>query len=100
MITLTEAQLLGWITPLLWPFLRALALFTSLPVLGSRSVPIRVRIGLAGLIAFAAQATLPAVAPVGLDSTLALMLVAQQAVIGLSLGFAVQLVFAGVEFAG
>ena len=59
MLTFTEAQVLAWITPLLWPFLRALALFTALPVLGTRMVPARVRIGLAALIALAAQPTLP-----------------------------------------
>jgi len=103
-LTFTEAQVLAWITPLLWPFLRALALFTALPVLGTRMVPARVRIGLAALIALAAQPTLPAlpqdVAAIALDSPLALLLVVQQVVIGLSLGFAVRVVFAAVEFAG
>ncbi|MDE2080232.1 MAG: flagellar biosynthetic protein FliR [Burkholderiales bacterium] len=100
MITFTDAQLLGWITPLLWPFLRALALLGAMPVLGTSPVPARVRIGLAGLIAYAALPSLPAPPVVALDSPVALMLVAQQAVIGLSLGFAVRLVFAAVEFAG
>ena len=100
MISFTEAQLLGWITPLLWPFLRALALLGSMPVLGTAPVPARVRIGLAGLIALAAQPSLPAMPAVALDSPTALLLVAQQAVVGLSLGFAVRLVFAAVEFAG
>lgn len=100
MITFTEAQILAWITPLIWPFLRALALFGALPVLGTRTVPMPVRIALAAFIALAAQATLPPVQPVALDSPLALMLVAQQAVIGLALGFAVRIVFAAVEFAG
>lgn len=100
MITFTEAQIVGWITPLIWPFLRALALFGALPVLGTRGVPMQVRIALAGFIALAAQATLPPVQPVALDSPLALMLVAQQAVIGLALGFAVRVVFTAVEFAG
>ncbi|HRC39524.1 MAG TPA: flagellar biosynthetic protein FliR [Rubrivivax sp.] len=104
MLTFTEAQVLAWITPLLWPFLRALALFTALPVLGTRMVPTRVRIGLAALIAIAAQPSLPelppAVAAIALDSPLALLLVVQQVVIGLSLGFAVRVVFAAVEFAG
>ena len=103
MITFTEAQLLQWVTPLIWPFLRALALFTALPVLGTRSVPTRVRIGLAAFIALAAQPSLPdpgAAATVPLDSPLAFLLVVQQLVIGLSLGFAVRLVFAAVEFAG
>ena len=100
MLTFTEAEVLGWVTPLLWPFLRALALFTALPVLGTRSVPTRVRIGLAAFIALAAQPSLPPAPEVALDSALAMMLVLQQLVIGLSLGFAVRLVFAAVEFAG
>ena len=100
MITFDEAQILAFISPLIWPFLRALALFTALPVLGSRTVPARVRIALAAFIALAAQASLPPMPVVALDSPLALMLVAQQLVIGLSLGFAVRVVFAAVEFAG
>ncbi|MBC7939285.1 MAG: flagellar biosynthetic protein FliR, partial [Chitinophagaceae bacterium] len=100
MITFDEAQILAWISPLVWPFLRALALFSALPVLGTRMVPARVRIGLAGFIAFAAQPSLPEMPVVALDSGLALLLVVQQAVIGLSLGFAVRVVFAAVEFAG
>jgi flagellar biosynthesis protein FliR len=99
-ISFTEAQVTAWLTPLLWPFLRALALFTSLPVLGTRTVPARVRIGLAALIALAAQATLPEMPAVPLDSPLAFALVAQQLLIGLALGFAVRIVFAAVEFAG
>ena len=100
MVTFTEAELLAWLTPLLWPFLRALALFSALPVLGQRTVPTRVRIGLAFLIALAAQASLPAMPLVALDSPLAFMLVLQQVLIGLTLGFAVRVVFAAVEFAG
>lgn len=100
MIAFTEAQILGWITPLLWPFLRALALFTSLPVLGTRTVPTRVRIALAAFLALAAQASLPEPPVVPLDSPLAFMLVLQQMVIGLAMGFAVRVVFAAVEFAG
>jgi flagellar biosynthetic protein FliR len=100
MISFTEAEVLAWMNPLVWPFLRALALFTALPVLGTRTVPTRVRIGLAALIAFAAQPTLPQMPVVPLDSPLAFLLVAQQVLIGLSLGFAVRVAFAAVEFAG
>jgi len=100
MISFDEAQILGWITPLIWPFLRAVFLFSALPVLGSRMVPARVRVGLAAFVALAAQPSLPEVPVVPLDSALAVLLVAQQAVIGLALGFAVRLVFTAVEFAG
>ena len=78
MLTFTEAELQAWLTPLLWPFLRSLALFTSLPVLGQRIVPVRVRIALAFFIAIAAQASLPAMPTVALDSSLAALLVAAQ----------------------
>jgi flagellar biosynthetic protein FliR len=100
MISFTEAQILGWITPLLWPFLRALALFSALPVLGTRTVPTRVRIALAAFVALAAQASLPEPPAVALDSPQAFILVLQQMVVGLALGFSVRLVFAAVEFAG
>ncbi|MFY8086055.1 MAG: flagellar biosynthetic protein FliR, partial [Rubrivivax sp.] len=100
MISISEAQLLAWVSPVLWPFLRALALFTAMPVLGARNVPARVRIGLAFFIALASQASLPPMPAVALDSHLAFVLVVQQLVIGLSLGFAVRVLFAAVELAG
>jgi flagellar biosynthesis protein FliR len=100
MVNFTEAQLLAWVSPLLWPFLRALALLSALPVLGQRIVPVRIRIALAFFVALAAQASLPETSTPALDSPAALMLVAQQVLIGVSLGFAVRVVFAAVEFAG
>lgn len=100
MVSFSEAQILGWLTPVLWPFLRVLALFGALPVFAQRSVPMRVRVALAFLIALCAQATLPAPPVIPLDSAVALLVVLQQLVIGISMGFAVRIVFAAVEFAG
>jgi flagellar biosynthetic protein FliR len=100
MITFTEAQLLAWLSPIFWPFIRVLALFSALPVLGQRTVPVRVRVGLALLIVVAAQASLPEMPVVALDSPQAFALIAQNVLIGLTLGFAVRIVFAAVEFAG
>ncbi len=91
---------MAWLTPVLWPFLRVLALFQALPVLGQRMVPMRVRVALAFLVAVCASGVAPPVAPVPLDSSVAVLLVVQQLLIGLSLGFAVRVVFATVEFAG
>jgi flagellar biosynthetic protein FliR len=99
-LTFTEADVLAWLTPLLWPFLRVVALFSALPVLAQRTVPARVRIGLAFFVALCAQASLPPVAPIALDSSAAVQAVLQQVLIGISLGFAVRIVFAAVEFAG
>lgn len=100
MLTFSEAQLYAWLSPLLWPFLRVLALFSALPVLGTRMVPLRVRVALAFLIAVAAQAALPEMPVVPLDAPAGWLLVVQQVLIGLTMGFAVRIVFAAVEFAG
>ena len=100
MLTFTEAQVLAWITPLLWPFLRVLALFGAMPVIAQRSVPMRIRVALAFLIALAAQASLPEMPLIALDSAAGALAIAQQLLIGLSLGFAARIVFAAVELAG
>ncbi len=100
MLTFTEAQVLAWITPLLWPFLRVLALFGALPVFAQRGVPMRVRVALAFLIAFCAQASIPPMAPLALDSAAGAAAVLQQVLLGLALGFSVRIVFAAIEFAG
>jgi len=101
MFSVTEAQLLAWLTPLLWPFVRVLALFAGLPIFSQRNVPLRVRIGLAMFISLAAQPSLPAMPLTPLDNLpLLLLLIAQQLLIGLSMGFAVRVVFAALEFAG
>ncbi len=100
MIGFNEAQILQWVVPLLWPLLRLLGLFTAAPVLSMRAIPARVRVGLAVLVAVCAQPVLPAMPVVPLDSVTALAMVAQQVVIGLSIGFAARVVFSAIEFAG
>jgi flagellar biosynthetic protein FliR len=100
MLTFSEAQLMAWLSPLIWPFLRVLALFSVTPVLSSRAIPVRARVALSLLIALAAQPSLGVQPVVALDSPAALGLVVQQVGVGLMLGFAVRLVFAAMELAG
>lgn len=100
MITLSEAQLAEWLSPIFWPFLRILAVFTSAPVFSSRAFPVRARIALAFLVALASQATLPAAPIIGFNDPRALGVVLQQVGVGLAIGFAVRVVFAAVELAG
>lgn len=100
MVSFSEAQVLAWITPWLWPFFRVLGLFTSAPVLSMKVVPRRVRLSLALLIVMAAQPSLPPMPGIDMNSAQALMVLAQQVLIGLTMGFAARVVFASVEFAG
>lgn len=91
---------MGWLSPILWPFLRVLAVFTAAPVLSSRAFPMRTRIGLAFLVAYAAQAGMPEQPVIDVNSPQALGVLVQQVGIGLSIGFAVRLVFSAFELAG
>ena len=100
MLTFSEAQVLAWVSPLLWPFLRVLALFGAMPIFAQRSVPMRLRVALAFLVALCAQAALPEMPIVALDSAQVLLVVVQQVLIGLTIGFAVRVVFAATELAG
>ena len=100
MITFTEAQITAWLTPIFWPFLRVLAVFTAAPVFSSRVFPVRARIALAFLVAVAAQSDSPGSPVIGLNDPSAFGVVLQQVGIGLALGFSVRLVFAAVELAG
>lgn len=100
MIAVTEAQLVAWISPLIWPFLRVLAVFSSAPVFSSRAFPVRARIALALFISMAAQPALQGQTMVDINGPAALGSAVDQVIIGLSIGFAVRLVFAAVELAG
>ena len=100
MVTFDEAQIMAWLTPLFWPFLRVLAVFSVAPVLSSRVFPVRARIGLSFLVALAAQPTLADQPTLSLNHPAALGWVVQQVGVGLALGFAIRLVFASIELAG
>ena len=100
MVSFTEAQILAWVSAWIWPFFRILGLFTTAPVLSMRMVPRRVRIGLAALVVIAAEPSLPAAPAIALNSPEALMVMIQQVLIGLTMGFAARVVFAAIEFAG
>ena len=58
MFTFNEADIMALVSPVFWPFLRILAVFSSAPIFSARSVPMRSRVALAMLVAICAQAAL------------------------------------------
>jgi flagellar biosynthesis protein FliR len=100
MFSFTEADIMALVSPVFWPFLRILAVFSSAPIFSARSVPMRSRVALAMLVAICAQAGLPERPVIGLADPQALGVVLQQVVIGVAIGLAVRIVFAAVELAG
>jgi flagellar biosynthetic protein FliR len=100
MISVTTAQLNAWLAAFAWPLARIMALIASAPVIGNPSLPVSVKIGIGLLLTVLVAPLLPA--PPSLDpaSAIGLLILAQQVLIGLAMGFAMQVVFSAAEMAG
>lgn len=100
MINVTSAQLAIWVASFIWPLTRILGLLAVAPPFGSTSVPMLVKLLLGVMISLVIAPDVPI--PPALDpaSLTGLLILVEQLVIGLAMGFAVRLVFAGVEMAG
>jgi flagellar biosynthetic protein FliR len=99
-VNFTLDSLYTWINSGLWPFIRLLALMTTAPVLGEASIPTRVRIGLAALIALAIAPALPAPPAISPASYEGMWIIVQQIAIGMGLGLVMRIAFASIQTAG
>ncbi len=97
---LTGSEITALVGVWIWPLFRIGAMVMAAPVFGAQSVPAKVRLMLALAITVVVAPLLPAAPQVELLSPLALMLIVQQVMIGVLLGFTVQLVFSAVITGG
>lgn len=100
MITLSSAELNTWIAALLWPLSRILGLISAAPVFGNSALPITSKIGLGVLLAMIIVPTVPPVPAADPMSLAGLLILTQELVVGLAMGFSIRIVFAAVEMAG
>ncbi len=96
----TTAQIAGWIGDFLWPLMRVAMMLGVAPIFGGRLVPMRVRLVLAVLITWVLVPVIPAAPAVDPLSPAGVLVTAQQLLIGLILGFMLQLVFSALMIAG
>jgi flagellar biosynthetic protein FliR len=100
LITLTTGQLEAWMAAWLWPFVRIGACLMVAPMFGARFVPARVRLVLAGAIALAIAPLLPPLPAVSPFSGQGLVITVQQVLIGVAIGFVLQIVFDALAMGG
>ena len=100
MIHLTSAELNTWIAALLWPLTRILGLIAAAPVFGNTSIPVPVKVSLGVLLAAILTPAIPALPAADPMSLAGLLILVQEMLIGLAMGFAMRIVFAAVEMAG
>jgi len=100
MITITSGQLATWLSELFWPFVRIGACLMVAPAFSAIGVPVRIRIVLAGAIALAVAPLVPAPSGIEPFSAGGIVVTVQQVVIGVALGFCLQIVFDAVTLGG
>jgi flagellar biosynthetic protein FliR len=100
MLSFTTTELYAWIGGLLWPLTRILGLVAAAPVFGNTGVPMLIKTTLGVTLAAIVAPTLPPVPIVDPTSWAGILILGQELLIGVAMGFAMRLVFAAIEFAG
>jgi len=99
-MNISGLELTSWLGSVLWPFMRIGAMFSAAPILSARSVPVRIRVLLAMIVAWILLPVLPAAPVVELISAEALLISIYQIFIGLAMGFILQMMFSIFVIAG
>lgn len=100
MITVTSAQLTAWLALFIFPFTRIIALIASSPILGNRQIPVRMKISLALLLTVIIAPTLAIQPNIDPASAQGFIILLQQMLAGLAIGFTMRLIFTAVEMSG
>lgn len=100
MLSFTEAQLNLWLATFLWPLFRILGVLMAAPVFGHRATPTRVKLGLGVFIALILAPTLPPPPDAAPGSWQGLLILVNQVLIGLAIGFIIRIAFAAADAAG
>lgn len=93
-------DLMHWAAMVLWPFLRISALFSVAPIFGSRTIPVRIRVAVALVLAVCLAPLLPEAPRIEVLSAAGVLVIGSELLIGLSMGFVLLLVFAALQMAG
>ncbi len=99
-MTITSAEISGWVGSYLWPFFRIGALVGVAPIFGAHTVPVRVRIGLALALTLLVVPLLPPAPAIDALTGVGALVAFHQVAIGAAMGFALLLLFGAFVLGG
>ncbi len=99
-MVISSADITTWLGGYLWPLFRIGAALGAIPLIGTRLIPVRVRLMLALALTVLVAPLVPPAPAVDPLSPAGALLVAQQILIGAAMGFALSLVFSAFVHAG
>ncbi|MCW9024340.1 MAG: flagellar biosynthetic protein FliR [Gammaproteobacteria bacterium] len=97
---ISSAEITAFIGAWLWPLFRIAALVMVAPVFGARTVPVRARLVITVALTMIIVPMLPPAPVVDFTSPLAFLIIIQQILIGIVIGFTAQMVFSAVITGG
>ncbi len=97
---LTTAEITAWIGGFLWVLLRVSAMLASTPIFSARMVPLKVRLTIGLLLTWMVLPLVPSAPAVEPLGPIGLLISMHQVLIGLAMGFTLQMVFAALTVAG
>lgn len=100
MLSVTSAQLDAWLAAFMFPLARILGLIAVAPLFQNQAIPVRIRLMLGLAVTAALVPALPAMPLVAPGSGVGIVILVQQTLIGVALGFVMRLAFTAIDLAG
>ncbi len=100
MLSVTSAQLEGWLALLAFPMARILGFVGAAPVFGNNAVPPRVKLVVGLAVTMGLLPVVTATPPEAIDSWAGILILFQQTLIGIAMGLVLRVVFAALDLMG
>lgn len=100
MLSVTSAQLEGWLAMLAFPMARILGFVGAAPVFGNNGVPRRIKLVVGLAITMGLLPVVTATPPEAIDSWAGILILFQQTLIGIAMGLVLRVVFAALDLMG
>jgi len=100
MVSVSSDILQAWVAGLLLPLIRILGFISIAPVFSHQGVPQIIRLSTGLVLALIIAPTIPAMPQVDLFTMAGMLLIAQEMIIGIAMGFAVRIIFTAIDMAG
>ena len=97
---ITSTELIGLVEEWMWPFFRIAGLLMSAPVIGTRSVPTRIRLVIAIALTLVIVPVIPSPDYIDPLSLQGMLISVEQILIGIAMGLSLRVIFVALEIAG
>lgn len=99
-MVIKSAEIVQYLGVFLWPLFRVAGLIMTAPIFGAKTVPVRIRLGLSVAVTLLVFPLLPKGPAIDVFTPPAIMIIAMQLLIGVVMGFTLQLVLSAVVTGG